>query len=120
MAEKKMTQVEALEIAAQAMEDIDVEVADILMDMADKRRAPRKPRVNKDAEAFRAELITVLRVAEGPVTNAELTVAMREHLEDEDIKPQKVANIIRVLEKDGVVTRVRGEKPSDKDTFILT
>ena len=44
MAEKNMTQVEALEIAAAAMEDIDVEVADILFDMAEKRRAPRKPR----------------------------------------------------------------------------
>ena len=112
MAEKKMTQVEALEIAAQAMENIDMEIADILADMADKRRAPRKPRVNKEAEAFRAELVEVLESAEAPMTNAELAVAM-------NVKPQKIANNIRVLEKAGVVVRHRGEKASDKDTFAL-
>ena len=112
MADKKMTQVEALEIAAQAMENIDMEIADILADMAEKRRAPRKPRVNKEAEAFRAELVEVLEGAEDPMTNAELAVAM-------SVKPQKIANNIRVLEKAGVVVRNRGEKASDKDTFAL-
>jgi len=112
MAEKNMTQVEALEIAAVAMENIDAEVADILMDMAEKRRAPRAPRVNKEAEAFREELIAVLEKAEGPMTNAELA-------ETFGVKPQKVANNIRVLEKAEKVIRIRGEKASDKDTFVL-
>ena len=112
MAEKTMTQVEALEIAAVAMQEIDVEVADILMDMAEKRRAPRAPRVNKDAEAFRETLMDVLAKAEGPMTNAELAAAL-------EVKPQKIANNIRVLEKNGQVVRVRGEKASDKDTFVL-
>ena len=112
MAEKTMTQVEALEIAAAAMENIDVDVADILMDMADKRRAPRKPRVNPEAEAFRGKLLGVLEKAEGPLTNAEITAIM-------EVKPQKVANNIRVLEKAGAVIRIRGEKASDKDTFVL-
>ena len=112
MAEKNMTQVEALEIAAVAMQEIDVEVADILMDMAEKRRAPRAPRVNKEAEAFRAELVEVLAKAEGPMTNAELAAAM-------EVKPQKIANNIRVLEKAEKVIRIRGEKASDKDTFVL-
>ena len=112
MAEKNMTQVEALEIAAAAMEDIDVEVADILFDMAEKRRAPRKPRTNPEAEAFRAKLVEVMRDAEGPMTNAELATAL-------EVKPQKVANNMRVLEKEGKVVRIRGEKASDKDTFTL-
>ena len=113
MAENKnMTQVEALEIAAAAMENIDVEVADILFDMAEKRRAPRKPRVNAEAEAFRAELVKVMEDAEGPMTNAELAAAL-------EVKPQKVANNMRVLEKAGVAIRIRGEKASDKDTFAL-
>lgn len=112
MAEKTMTQVEALEIAAVAMEGIDVEVADILFDMAEKRRAPRKPRVNEETVAFRAELVKVLAGAEGPMTNAELAAAMA-------VKPQKIANNIRILEKAGEVIRIRGEKASDKDTFVV-
>lgn len=111
MAEKNMTQVQALEIAAVAMENIDAEVADILMDMAEKRRE-RKPRSNPEAEAFREEIVKCMMEQDGPVTNAELTNIM-------GVKPQKVANNIRVLEKEGRVIRVRGEKPSDKDTFIL-
>ena len=115
MAEKKMTQVEALEIAAVAMENIDVEVADILYDMAEKRRAPRKPRVNAEAEAFRAELLEFLQEAEGPMTNAEIAAGMTEKL-GREIKSQKVANNIRVL--GDAVIRIRGEKASDKDTFV--
>ena len=116
MAEKKMTQVEALEIAAVAMENIDVEVAAILEDMAEKRRAPRKPRVNTEAEAFRAELVEVLADAEGPMTNAELATVLAEKL-GREIKSQKVANNIRVL--GDAVVRIRGEKASDKDRFAL-
>lgn len=110
MAEKNMTQAEALEIAAVTMENIDAEVAAILEDMAEKKRAPRKPRVNPEAEAFRAKLMEVLRDAEVPMTNAELTAIFGE-------KPQKIANNIRVLEKNGAVVRIRADKPSGKDTF---
>lgn len=112
MAEKKMTQVEALEIAAVAMQEIDVEVADILMDMADKRRAPRKPRVNLEAEAFREELVNCMLAQDGPMTNAALANIM-------GVKPQKIANNMRVLEKEGRAVRIRGEKASDKDRFAL-
>ena len=111
MAENKMTQVQALEIAAVAMEDIDVEVADILMDMAEKRRE-RKPRSNPEAEAFREELVNCMLAQDGPMTNAALASIM-------GVKPQKIANNIRVLEKNGRVIRVRGEKPSERDTFVL-
>ncbi len=117
MAEKKMTQVKALEIAVDLMEgfnalDEQVEAREILRGMLEKRNAPRKPRVNKEAEAFREELVEVLRGAGKPMTNAELTAELA-------VKPQKVANNIRVLEKAGVVVRNRGEKASDKDTFEL-
>jgi hypothetical protein len=112
MAEKTMTQVEALEIAAVAMENIDVEVADVLFDMAEKRRAPRKPRSNPEAEAFREDMVRVMAEAEGPMTNAELAEAL-------EVKPQKIANNMRVLEKAGRVVRIRGEKASDKDRFAL-
>ena len=111
MAENKMTQVEALEIAAVAMQEIDAEVADILMDMAEKRRE-RKPRPNPEAEAFREELVNCMLAHDGPMTNAALASIM-------GVKPQKIANNIRVLEKAGRVARVRGEKPSERDTFVL-
>jgi len=123
MAEKTMTQVKALEIAVEVLNefatlDEQVEAREVLEGMIAKRKAPRKPRVNKEAEAFRTELIEVLEDAEGPMTNAELTAAINEKLGTE-FKPQKVANNMRVLEKNGVTIRIRGEKASDKDTFAL-
>lgn len=110
MAEKNMTQVQALEIAVAEMTN--EEARGIIEGMIEKRKAPRKPRVNKEAEAFRAALVTFLSEADGPQTNAEIAA----HFE---VKPQKVANNIRVLENAGVVERIRGEKASDKDTFVL-
>lgn len=110
MADKNMTQVQALEIAVAEMEN--AEAREILVGMIEKRKAPRKPRVNKEAEEFRAGLMTFLAEAEGPLTNAEIAAAF-------EVKPQKIANNIRVLEKNGLVIRHRGEKASDKDTFTL-
>lgn len=110
MAEKNMTQVQALEIAVAEMSN--EEARGILEGMIAKRKAPRKPRVNKEAEAFRAELVEVMKGFEEPVTNATLAAEMA-------VKPQKIANNIRVLEKAGIVLRHRGEKASDKDTFTL-
>ena len=117
MAEKKMTQVQALEIAVGALEGMPLEedamAREIILGMIEKRKnVTRKPRVNKEAEAFRAELVSFLETAEGPLTNAE----MAGHF---GVKPQKVANNIRPLEKAGIVRRIRGEKASDKDTFMV-
>ena len=110
MAEKNMTQVQALEIAVAEMANEEAKA--ILEGMIEKRKAPRKPRVNKEAEAFRAELVEVMKGFEEPVTNAVLAAEM-------GVKPQKIANNIRILEKNGVIIRHRGEKASDKDTFAL-
>lgn len=110
MAEKNMTQVQALEIAVAEMTN--EEARGIIEGMIEKRKAPRKPRVNKEAEAFRAALVTFMSEADGPLTNAEIAA----HFE---VKPQKVANNIRVLENGGIIERIRGEKASDKDTFVL-
>ena len=119
MAEKKMTQVTALEMAIAMFdgeglpESTQIEAREILAGMVEKRKnTVRKPRVNKEAEAFRAELVEFLAGCDAPVTNGE----MAEHFA---VKPQKVANNIRVLEKAGKVTRIRSEKPSEKDTFAL-
>lgn len=112
MAEKKMTQVQALEIAIAEMAND--EAREILAGMVEKRKnVTRKPRVNKEAEAFRAELVEFLGALADPITNSEIA----EHF---GVKPQKVANNIRILEKVGTVTRIRSEKPSGKDTFVLS
>lgn len=117
MAEKKMTQVTALEIAAEVLAEFDGaeenEARAIIKGMIEKRRnRVTKPRVNKEAEAFRAELVKFLESVDAPCTNAEIAA----HFE---VKPQKIANNVRVLEKAGTVERIRGEKPSDKDRFAL-
>lgn len=123
MAEKTMTQVQALEIAVEALVGEEfTEARTVLANMVEKRKnVSRKPRVNKEAVAFREELIDVMEELGFPVTNAELTVLMNEGRDEDtpEVKPQKVANNIRVLEKDGAVVRIRGEKASDKDTFAL-
>lgn len=111
MAEKKMTQVQALEIAVAEMAND--EAREIIAGMIEKRKnVSRKPRINKEAEAFRAELVKVIGAADHAVTNKELA----EHF---GVKPQKVSNNIAVLEKAGTVKRIRSEKPSGKDTFVL-
>ena len=137
--EQKMTQMDALKTlvaSVNGLEDrteAEVQAIDIVSKMIETREnRKRAPQKNPAAEAFRAVLVNVLSGAE-PMTNAEITAAIQE-LKDsgEDIdlgtkdgavitkvSPQKVANNIRVLEKDGVVVRVRGEKASDKDTFAL-
>ena len=121
MADKvKMTQVEALEMAIEVLDDPTGfeemrDVVEVLKHMVEKRKAAntnRKPRVNKEAVAFRERIVEVLANAEAPMTNAELAGAL-------EVKPQKIANNVRILEKDGVVLRIRGEKASDKDTFTL-
>lgn len=122
MAEKKMTQMQALEtivevlsteIAANGYDGDVVEAVEIVKGMVEKRKnVTRKPRVNKEAEAFREKLLEILEKAEGPMTNAELAAFL-------EVKPQKVANNIHVLEKADKVIRIRGEKASDKDTFVI-
>ena len=121
MADKvKMTQVEAMEIAVEVLDELGIderatEARDILKGMVEKRKAAnsnRKPRVNKEAVAFRERIVEVLANADAPMTNADLATVL-------EVKPQKIANNVRILEKDGVVLRTRGEKASDKDTFTL-
>lgn len=120
MADKKMTQVQALEAAIEVLDDPTgfeemVDVVAVLKHMVEKRKAEkdnRKPRVNKEAVAFRENIVEVLKEAENPMTNAELA----EHF---GVNPQRISNNIHVLEDAGIVKRIRGEKSKDKDTFTL-
>lgn len=115
-----MTQVEALEIAVAALED--GEAKDVLAGMIEKRKAPRKPRVNQAAIDFAERVAEFLGTAEGPLTNGEIATALSngaEKGEDGYVSFQKVAAAIRRLEKDERVVRIEGEKAKDKATFVL-
>ena len=118
MADKKMTQVEALEVAVELMEefaalDEQVEAREVLRHMIEKRKnVTRKPRVNADAVKTRDDIVKVLGAAEHPMTNAEIAAAL-------EVNSQRVSNNIRILVEDGVVIRTEGEKKSDKAVFSL-
>lgn len=145
MAEKKMTQVQALELAAGVLNQVipnlvseedqnkSEEALRILSDMIVKRRAPKPRKIDVLTLAFREKLVHVLAEAEGPLTNKEIVEAMQVLLDDGEIdlgankdgeritkvSSQKVANNLKVLEKDGRVVRIRAEKPTGKDSFTL-
>ena len=74
MAEKKMTQVEALEIAVAALED--GEAKDILVHMIETKRKPRAKRENKEAVAFREEILAVMAEFDGPRKAGEIAEVM--------------------------------------------
>ena len=111
MAEKNMTQVEALEIA---LEKVEGEAAEIIAHMIEMKRKPRAKRPNKEAAAFRETLVEAMQGAEGPLKAGEIAELM-----GEDIKPQKVANNLRVLVNEGRVTKIAGEKAKDAATYVL-
>ena len=74
MAEKKMTQVQALEIAIAEIEN--EEARGILAGMLEKKRAPRKPRVNKAAIEFAEKVAAFMEGFENPLTNAEIAAGL--------------------------------------------
>ena len=120
MAEKKMTQVEALEIAVAGMPE--GEAKDVLVGMIEKRRAPRKPRVNQAAIDFAETVAAYLEGVENPLTNGEIAAGLSEGAEkgeDGYVSFQKVAAAIRRLEGEGRIVRTKGEKAKDKDTFTV-
>jgi hypothetical protein len=130
MAEKKMTQVTALETAIELMNefatlDEQVEAREILQGMVETRRkanANRKPRQNKEAEEFAAAVATFLSEQTEPLTNGEIAVALSDGAakgENGYVSFQKVAAAIRKLEEQGAVVRHKGEKAKDKDTFTV-
>ena len=110
MAEKTMTQVEALEIAFAAVED--EEAKGILAHMIELKRKPRVKRPNKEAEEFRAAILETMGEFDGPRKAGEIAEVM-------GVKPQKVANNLRVLVEAGKVEKIAGEKAKDAATYAL-
>ena len=120
MAEKKMTQVQALEIAVAEIGND--EAREILAGMLEKKRAPRKPRVNKAAIEFAERVAEFLAGADEPMTNGEIATNLSngaEKGEEGYVSFQKVAAAIRRLEDEGRVVRHPGEKAKDKAKFSV-
>ena len=110
MAEKKMTQVEALEIAVAAVEN--EEAREVLAHMIETKRKPRAKRENKEAAAFREEILKTMAGIDGPRKAGEIAEIM-------EVKPQRVANNLRVLVEAGKVEKIEGEKAKDAATYVL-
>lgn len=111
MAEKfEVTQKEALEAAIAVVEDEDVKA--VLQHMLNLKNKPRVKRENKEAAAFREELIKTLRGIDGPRKAGEIAEIMND-------KPQRVANNLRVLVKEGKVQKFPGEKAKDAATYQI-
>lgn len=128
MAEKTMTQVKALEFAVDRMREIEGDWAEldeaiaVIEGMVAKRKAPRKPRVNKEAIAFAERVWECLNGAEeqAALTNGEVAAALSngaEKGEEGYVSFQKVAAAMRRLKEEGRVEEIPGEKAKDKKTY---
>ena len=121
MAEKKITRKELFARIAEVMAG-DPEVVEMCEKEIARLSKPRKPRENKAAIAFAEDVFALLEGADGPMTNGEIAGAMSNGAqkgEEGYVSFQKVAAAIRRLEGEGRVTRIKGEKAKDKDTFVL-
>lgn len=121
MAEKKITRKELFARIAEVMAD-DPEVKELCEKEIARLSKPRKPRENKAAIAFAETVAEFLAGAEGPMTNGEIAAALSNGAKKDEegyVSFQKVAAAIRRLEGEGRVTRIKGEKAKDKDTFTV-
>lgn len=121
MAEKKITRKELFARIAEVMAD-DPEVKELCEKEIARLSKPRKPRENKAAIAFAEDVFAYLEGMDGALTNGEIAAGLSngaEKGEDGYISFQKVAAAIRRLEGEGRVTRIKGEKAKDKDTFAV-
>lgn len=119
MAEKKITRKELFARIAEVMAD-DADVVEMCEKEIARLSKPRKPRENKAAIAFAEDVYAFLETVEVPVTNGDVAAALSngaEKGEEGYVSFQKVAAAIRRLEGEGRVTRIKGEKAKDKDTF---
>lgn len=113
MAEKMMTQKQALAIAIEALEGAgQAEAVKVLTKMLEQKSKPRERKANPEVETFREAVLDMLREAEGPMTNKEVAEAMQ-------VSPQKASAALRFLVQGQYVTRVEGEKKSDPATFVI-
>lgn len=100
-----------------------------------RAKAPHKPRFNAEANEFAVKVVEILREAEAPMTNKEVTAVMAD-MTGETVSAQKTAAAIRRIEKgqvmvvdeDGAPVEpmavelviTEGEKKADPRKFSVT
>jgi len=73
---------------------------------------PRKTKVNLEVEKFRADVLANLAEKDHPVTNKEMAAEF-------GVSAQKMSAALRMLVKDGKITRIEPEKKSGAATFEI-
>lgn len=134
----KVTQKELFGRIAEMAEGVDNEIVEFaqrkIAQLEKRAAAPRKPRFNKESNAFAWEVYGVLADVAEPMTNKEIAETMTEKTGDK-VSSQKVAAAIRKI-ADGKLMEVaedgspiapagvelvvnEGEKKSDPRTFAV-
>lgn len=113
MAEKMMTQKQALVIAIEVLEGTgQVEAMEVLVKMLEQKSKPRERKVKPEVEAFRAEVLEVLKGAEGPMTGKEVAGTL-------EVSVQKASAALRFLVEAGAAVKLEGEKKSDPAMYAI-
>lgn len=112
MAEKMMTQKQALAMAMEQMERVgEMECVKVLGKMLEQKSKVRERKVKPEVEAFRAATLSVLQGAEGPMTCKMVAETM-------EVSCQKAAAALRFLVEGGLATKAEGEKKSDPAVYM--
>ena len=113
MAEKMMTQKQALAIAIEALEGTGQdEAVKVLAKMLEQKSKPRERKVKPEVEAFRVEVLEVLKGAEGPMTGKEVAGVL-------EVSVQKASAALRFLVEGEMAMKVEGEKKSDPAMYAI-
>lgn len=115
MANKGMTQVQALSIAAGMAKDAGMdEVYEVLHNMWEQRskKSAKSSGPKPEVVEFRARVIEALQGLDNPVTNKELADML-------DASSQRTSAALRHLVEVGQVERTEGEKKSDAAVFQI-
>ena len=112
---EKMTQKQALSIAINVLNDTDgfADVVEVLSKMLEQKSKPRERKVKPEVEAFRGEVLEVLKGAENPMTGKEIAGIL-------GVSVQKASAALRFLVNEaGVAVKVEGEKKSDPAMYAI-
>ena len=113
MANKDMTQKQALAIAIEALEGTGQDEAmGVLVKMLEQKSKPRERKANPEVEAFRMQVLEVLKGAEGPMTGKEIAGTL-------EVSVQKASAALRFLVEAGAAVKLEGEKKSDPAMYAI-
>ena len=111
MAEKMMTQKQALSIAIETLSGMGMtEPVEVLQKMLDQKSKVREHKVKPETEMFREQVLELIKGADELMTNKMVAEAL-------GVSSQKASAALRFLVGAGLIQRTEGEKKSDPATF---